>query len=145
MAKERAAAQQLGSLQSQVDGLQRRAESAESALRDAQIKQREAERASAAKEAEVLKLIQARDALSAGMSPARGGDGNHEDQLAEMEDEMYSLKQQLEEEQDRASELEAELSKLKASGGGGGVGSELQALQLEVSERRGGDRPELEH
>ena len=70
------------------------------------------------------------------MSPARGGDGSHEDQLAEMEDEMYSLKQQLEEEQDRASELEAELSKLRAKGGGGGVGSELHSLQLEVQDLR---------
>ena len=86
-----------------------------------------------AKEKEILKLIQQRDAAQAGGGGGGGGPRSPggkdasalEEQVAEMEDELYSLKQQLEEEQDRAADLEKEL---RSQG--------MQELQMELEDMR---------
>ena len=116
-------------LRLEAEGLRRRAETAEATANDMRGRLQQAERSAAAKEAEVLKLIQARDALASGQASTAT-----EDREAELQDELYSLQQQLDEEQEKAQELEDELKQLRA--GGGGQAREMQALRLELEDVR---------
>ena len=92
----------------------------------------EAEAQCRQKDGEVLKLMQQRDALQHG----GGGGGNEklEEKVSEMEDELYEVRQTLEEEQDRARELSEELERLRQGSKSGN--GEVANLRMELEDMR---------
>ena len=75
-----------------------------------------------------MKLIKERDAAQHG-----GGNDALAEKVGEMEDELYDVRQQLEEEQERAAALEADLQQARAGGGGA---AELDMLRMEMEDLR---------
>ena len=64
-----------------------------------------------------------------------GGGGNAEDRIGEMEDELYEVRSQLEEEQDRVRELEGALQAAKAQAGGANS-NEMMLLRQDLEDMR---------
>ena len=113
----------------EVRALQQRVQQAEAAMAEAHKLRAQAEADARKKDGEVLQLMAQRDAAQHG-----GGDEKLQDKVSEMEDELYEVRQSLEEEQDKARELSEELEKLRSASKSGS--GELAALQMELEDMR---------
>lgn len=80
-----------------------------------------------------MKLIKERDAAQHG-----GGQEALAEKVGEMEDELYDVRTQLEDEQERAKALEDELAQAKsaAAHGGASASGELEAMRMEMEDLR---------
>ena len=76
-----------------------------------------------------MNLIKQRD------SAQHGGSDALAEKVGEMEDELYDVRQQLEDEQERARSLEQELVQARENGARSAAG-ELQTLRIEVEDLR---------
>lgn len=130
VAKTKRAEHEAAKAKQLTEQMQRRAEAAEVQLAEANRRLQSADRDVAAKEAEVLKLIQQRDNVGGGSG---GKDVSaYQERESELEEEMAYLNQQLEDEQQAREELERELQALRGSGSP----QDVQTLRLELEDMR---------
>jgi len=115
--------------------LKQRCESAEQSAGEARRAMAVAEKAARDKEAEVMGLIKKVGDLEGGVG---GGDDALAEQLAEREDELYDVRTQLEDEQERAKSLEQEMEGLRqqTAHGSASTAGELRNLQMDLDDMR---------
>ena len=129
----RAAISEKEKTQQQVIQLQQRVQQAEQTADQARRAAAAAEAASRQKEGEVMRLIKEKDNAQFG-----GGNDALQEKVGEMEDELYEVRTQLEDEQERANALQVEVESLKsqAAHGGASAAGQMQALQMELEDMR---------
>ena len=80
-----------------------------------------------------MRLIKEKDNAQFG-----GGNDALQEKVGEMEDELYEVRTQLEDEQERANALQVEVESLKsqAAHSGASAAGQMQALQMELEDMR---------